>query len=116
MYVRGDYSAGPGTPLVVCLHYYNPATGDHSMYSDMFADLAEAGIRVLAPDMPGHGKSAGPAPSAKPESKELGSAGRDVVIRLLDYVGAKKAILVGYDWGGGVALESAVKFFAKCLN
>lgn len=61
-----------------------------------------AGQRVLTVDLPGHGKSEGPA---------LQSVSDDVrhLVAFLKAVGVYKAVIVGHDLGGAVALKMAVE-------
>lgn len=59
------------------------------------------GVNVLAVDLPGHGRSAGPAPtSLEAHAAVLGEALREL--------GADSVILVGHSMGGGVALALAL--------
>ena len=59
--------------------------------------LAEAGLRVLAVDMPGFGKSA--ASEVVPG---------EVLRRLYHQLGLSKAVLIGPSMGGRIALEFAI--------
>lgn len=59
--------------------------------------LAGAGLRVLAVDMPGFGKS----PSCE-------MAPTEVLTRLMQQLGLGKAVLVGPSMGGRIALEFAI--------
>lgn len=97
----GDWSAGPGAPVVLMLHYYGFG-GDASMWVSLVGPLVAEGYRVMAPSMPGHGKTAGKS-SSRPEDFGKPGGPLDIVLQLLDYCGVKKALLVGYDWGGGIA-------------
>lgn len=58
--------------------------------------LAEAGFRVIAPDMRGYGRSDAP--------HEIAAYGVDALIGdltgLLDALGHDQAVMVGHDWGG----------------
>lgn len=96
--------AGPETgPAVVLLH-------GHSMCAALFAGqldaLAGAGLRVLAPDLPGWGRSSRPpfAGSGSCDAVEY-YAGR--VERWLDALGLGRFALVGHSLGGYVAHEVA---------
>jgi pimeloyl-ACP methyl ester carboxylesterase len=60
-------------------------------------------FQVVAPDLPGHGESSKPRVSYTPRFY----AG--VVSRLLDGIGAERAVLVGNSMGGRIALEVAVR-------
>jgi pimeloyl-ACP methyl ester carboxylesterase len=66
--------------------------------------LADAGYRVLAPDMRGFGRSAAPDEIEAYDVVELcGDVGR-----LLDRIGAEQAAIVGHDWGANVAWHFAL--------
>jgi pimeloyl-ACP methyl ester carboxylesterase len=112
IHVLGNFSAGQESPLVVLLHYYSPGKSgaDGSFFLHWFDQLAASGIRVLAPTFPGHGMSRGVAPTSKPESKHLGEVGKSVILRVLDYLGERKCYVLGYDWGGGIALELGLRY------
>lgn len=56
--------------------------------------------RVLAPDRPGWG-------SRVAEGAGGFAAGADDAVRVLDAEGVDRAVVVGFSWGGGVALEMA---------
>jgi pimeloyl-ACP methyl ester carboxylesterase len=61
---------------------------------------------VAAPDLPGHGRSAG-APLASVE------ACADWIVALLDALGAARAFLIGHSMGALVALETALRYPAR---
>lgn len=84
-------------PTIAFLH---GAGGDRTVWMQPARHFTQAGWSVLAPDLPGHGRSAGPA---------LASIGALVTwtFQLLDAAGAKRATLVGHSMGGAVALEAA---------
>jgi pimeloyl-ACP methyl ester carboxylesterase len=64
-------------------------------------DRALAGQRrLLAPDRPGWGSRA-----AEPAGGF--AAGADDAVRILDEEGVDRAVVLGFSWGGGVALELA---------
>ena len=95
------YSGGKpfdaGLPAVVLLH---GALHDHSVWALQSRWLAHHGHAVLAPDLPGHGRSPGPA---LPDVQSLGAW----VLALLDAAGVERAALVGHSMGSLVALEAA---------
>jgi len=88
-----------GRPSVVFIH---GAMHDHSVWGLQSRYLAHHGRSVLAPDLPGHGRSAGPA---------LGSveALADWLIALLEAAGVERAALVGHSMGSLIALEAAAR-------
>lgn len=65
----------------------------HWVYRDLLAD-PPAGLRIIAPDLPGYGWSGPPPHRWKKE---------DVVtdlVALMDALGLEHVLLVGHDWGG----------------
>jgi pimeloyl-ACP methyl ester carboxylesterase len=84
-------------PTIVFLH---GAQNDHSVWALQSRYFAWHGWNVLAPDLPGHGRSGGAA---------LGTveAMADWLLALLDGVGAGPALLVGHSMGSLIALEAA---------
>lgn len=66
--------------------------------------LADAGYRVLAPDMRGYGRSDAPAEVEAYDVLELCGD----VERVLDDAGAERAAVVGHDWGANVAWHFAL--------
>jgi pimeloyl-ACP methyl ester carboxylesterase len=95
------HEAGPagGVPIVL-LHGFPEIA--YSWRAQLPA-LAGAGRWVLAPDQRGYGGS--DAPEAV-EAYRMEALTGDM-LRLLDVVGAERAIWVGHDWGGLVAWELA---------
>ena len=87
----------PGQPTVVFLH---GVLGDHSVWALQSRFFAHHGWNVVALDLPGHGRSQGPAPASVEEA--AGCIGP-----LLDAAGAERAALVGHSWGSLIALEAA---------
>jgi pimeloyl-ACP methyl ester carboxylesterase len=86
-------------PLMVFLH---GAGMDHSVWALLSRAFAHHGCAVLAPDFPGHGRSAG-APLTSI------AALADWTAALIDAAGAKAARLVGHSMGSLVALETAAR-------
>jgi pimeloyl-ACP methyl ester carboxylesterase len=86
-------------PAVVFIH---GAGFDHSAWALHTRWFAHHGFSVLAPDLPGHGRSAGPS---------LGSIAdmADWTAALLAAAGAPKAHLIGHSMGSLVALETAAR-------
>jgi pimeloyl-ACP methyl ester carboxylesterase len=94
--------AGPADgPLVVLLHGF-----PECWYSwrHQFAPLAAAGWHVVAPDQRGYGPSSAPEPvEAYSQLHLVGD-----VVGLFDAFGAETAVVVGHDWGGPVAWNTAL--------
>ena len=90
-------------PTVVLLH---GAGFDHTTWALHSRWFAHHGYGVLAPDLPGHGRSSGaPLPTI------AGMA--DWTASLLDAAGVAKAKLVGHSMGSLVALETAARHPAR---
>src|SRR3954462_8286036 len=92
----GDRPFDPLQPSIVLLH---GAGFDHSAWALQSRWFAHHGFGVLAPDLPGHGRSTG-APLASI------AAMADWTAALLDAAGAGKARLVGHSMGSLIALET----------
>lgn len=92
--------AGSG-PLVLFIHGW-----PESWYSwrHQLTGLAEAGYRVVAPDMRGYGDTDAPAEAS---DYRVDILAKDVV-GILDALGEDKATLVGHDWGAMVVWNTAL--------
>ena len=79
---------------------------DHSWFGLQSRYFGYHGWNVLAPDLPAHGRSAGPA---------LTSVGAmaDWVVKLLDAAKVERASLVGHSMGTLVALDCAGRHLAR---
>jgi pimeloyl-ACP methyl ester carboxylesterase len=86
-------------PTVIFIH---GVVHDHSVWILQTRYLAHHGFNVLALDLPGHGRSAGEAPSSVEEAAGF-------VAALLDAAGVQRAALVGHSWGSLIALEAAAQ-------
>jgi pimeloyl-ACP methyl ester carboxylesterase len=86
-------------PAVVMIH---GAGFDHSTWALHDRWFAHHGHAVLAPDLPGHGRSAGDALTSI-------AALADWIAVLLDAAGAGSARLIGHSMGSLIALEAAVR-------
>jgi pimeloyl-ACP methyl ester carboxylesterase len=95
----GGKDFDPALPCIVFLH---GAGMDHTVWALQTRYFAWHGYGVLAVDMPGHGKSEGPA---------LTSIGdmADWVWALCDAAKVKDAALVGHSMGTLIALEAAAR-------
>jgi len=65
--------------------------------------LAKDGLRPLALDLPGHGKSAGPAPASVEESREA-------LRTFVTAMSLDRPILVGHSMGAAVVLDYALAY------
>jgi pimeloyl-ACP methyl ester carboxylesterase len=90
-------------PSVVLIH---GAGFDHSVWALHSRWFAHHGFAVLVPDLPGHGRSKGPALKTIAEMADWTAA-------LLDTAGAAKAHLIGHSMGSLIALEMAARHPAK---
>jgi pimeloyl-ACP methyl ester carboxylesterase len=87
----------PAQPTVVFLH---GAQHDHSVWILQSRYFAHHGHSVLALDLPGHMRSAGPAATSVEEIADRVAAG-------LAASGAQRMLLVGHSMGSLIALEVA---------
>jgi len=91
-----EYEVTGEGPPVVLLHGF-PDSG--RLWRHQVPALAEAGFRVIVPDMRGYGRSDKPA--------EIEAYTMDLlvgdVLAVMDGAGAERAHVVGHDWGAGVA-------------
>jgi pimeloyl-ACP methyl ester carboxylesterase len=87
--------AGSG-PALVLLH---AGIADRTMWGEHLQPLAEAGYRVVAPDLPGFGET----PMAQDEDAPWTD-----VLRTMDELGVERAALVGNSFGADVALRVAL--------
>jgi pimeloyl-ACP methyl ester carboxylesterase len=96
--------AGPeGGPLLILLHGFPEFWyGWHRQIEP----LAAAGFHVLAPDQRGYNLSDKPRAVAAYDADLLA---RDV-LGLIDGAGARKAFVVGHDWGGAVAWWLGIRY------
>ncbi len=90
-------------PVMVLVH---GAGMDHSVWAMQDRALAHGGLSVLSVDLPGHGRSPGPALATIPA---LG----DWLAALLDGVGAARAAVAGHSMGALAALAFAARHPAR---
>ena len=90
-------------PTIVLLH---GAGFDHTAWALHSRWFAHHGYSVLAPDMPGHGRSCGAPLRSIAEMADWTAA-------LLEAAGVARATLVGHSMGSLVALETAARHPAK---
>jgi pimeloyl-ACP methyl ester carboxylesterase len=99
----GGREFDPALPTVVLLH---GAGFDHTTWALHSRWFAHHGYGVLAPDLPGHGRSSGAALATIADMADWTAA-------LLEAAGATKARLVGHSMGSLIALETAARHPAK---
>lgn len=95
-------SAGSG-PLIILSHGW-----PESWYSwrHQLPVLADAGFRAVAYDVRGYGESDKPHAI---EAYTLNALAADVV-GIIDTLGYEQAIVIGHDWGGPIALHTALTY------
>ena len=91
-------------PTVVFIH---GVLNDHSVWILQTRYLAHHGFNVLAVDLPGHGRSAGPKRDIEP-CRTVESAA-DFILALLNAAEVKTAALIGHSFGSLIALEAAAR-------
>ncbi|GAB7523544.1 alpha/beta fold hydrolase [Paraburkholderia sp. 2C] len=96
----GGKPLDPALPTAVFIH---GAEHDHSVWALQTRYFAHHGFGVLAVDLPGHSRSAGPA---------LASIGAlaDWLAALLDATGTARAWVAGHSMGSLVALDFAARY------
>ena len=95
------YTGGkPFDPALPCVVFIHGAGHDHSVWTLQARWFAHHGHGVLAVDLPGHMRSAGPP---LPDVEALARW----VLALLDAAGVQRAALVGHSMGSLIALEAA---------
>jgi pimeloyl-ACP methyl ester carboxylesterase len=91
-------AAGPHDgPLVLCLHGFPELARS---WRHQLPALGEAGYRAVAPDLRGYGDTELRGPY------DVATLVEDVAA-LVTALGRERAVLVGHDWGGGVAWSAA---------
>lgn len=89
---------GEGRPVLL-IHGH---TQDHRIWEAVVPELLTAGLRVLRPDLRGHGRS------TRPEAGYHFTHHASDMVAILDMAGVPSATLIGYSIGGGIALEMAL--------
>lgn len=89
---------GEGVPLVV-VHGF---TAEGFLYAQTLWRLVDMGFKVVAVDTAGHGATQG-----LPTGGDNFDSYRDLLARVLDTLGIRKAVLVGHSMGGRLVAELA---------
>lgn len=100
--VRVAESGEPGAPVVLLVHGWGASM---YMWRDWFAPLAEAGFRVAALDLPGHGMSDKPTDVGRYTVDRMVASVRELIET--ERLGAPH--VVGQSMGGTIALELAIR-------
>ncbi|MBL8707357.1 MAG: alpha/beta hydrolase [Rhodospirillales bacterium] len=99
----GGQDFDPAKPAVVFVH---GAGMDHTVWGLQARYVAHHGRSVLSVDLPGHGRSEGPALASI-------DAVADWIAALIDAAGAKNATLVGHSMGALASLNAAARHPAR---
>jgi pimeloyl-ACP methyl ester carboxylesterase len=95
------YTGGkPFDPALPCIVFIHGALNDHTVWTLLARWFANHGFGVLAVDLPGHMRSAGPALADI-------EAMADWTLALIDAAGVQQAALAGHSMGSLIALEAA---------
>lgn len=107
--VSGDYEiaineTGPADgPVVVFIHGSGPGASGQSNFRQNAQAFADAGFRVLLPDLIGYGQS------SMPEGIDYTlTLFTDTLFEALQASGIAKATLIGNSLGGGIAIQMAL--------
>jgi pimeloyl-ACP methyl ester carboxylesterase len=95
------YTGGkPFDPALPCVVFLHGALNDHSVWTLLARWYAHHGHSVLAFDLPGHMRSAGPALTSI-------EAMADWTLAAMDAAGVQQAALAGHSMGSLIALQAA---------
>lgn len=102
---REAYAYTGGKPFDAtrpCIVFVHGALHDHSVWTLLARWFAHHGFGVLAVDLPGHRRSAGPALASVEALAEW-------LLALLDAAGVQRAVFAGHSMGSLIALEAAAR-------
>jgi pimeloyl-ACP methyl ester carboxylesterase len=92
-----------------CIVFLHGACHDHSVYTLLARWFANHGYGVLALDLPGHARNAGPLlPDVQAHARWL--------LAVLDASGVQRAAFVGHSMGSLIALEAAGMAPERCSH
>ena len=92
-------------PPILLIHGFTAST---LVWSEVLLPIAEAGFRVIAPDLMGFGFS------GKPREGEYTIEGHArAIIHLMDELGIERATLVGSSYGGAIAATCALDYASR---
>ncbi len=92
-------------PPIILIHGFTAST---LVWSEVLLPIAEAGFRVIAPDLMGFGFS------EKPREGEYTIEGHArAIIGLMDELGIESATLVGSSYGGAIAATCALDYASR---
>jgi pimeloyl-ACP methyl ester carboxylesterase len=90
----------PAAPVVFFVH----GAGDDGGHAAPLASGLEAAWRVVAPDIPGHGRSPRAQPEAYAPTRVVA-----LLAGLLDELAIESASLVGFSWGASISCHFAAR-------
>lgn len=100
-------SLSPKSPLIILLHGF----GEYwYAWNEIMPELARKGFHVVAPDLRGFHLSDRPNLIKDYEMKFL----INDIKKLIENLGAEKAIIIGHDWGGAITWELADTYPELC--
>jgi pimeloyl-ACP methyl ester carboxylesterase len=85
-----------------CIVFVHGALNDHGVWNLLARWCAHHGHSVLAVDLPGHSRSAGPA---LPSVEQMA----DWLLALMSAAGVEQAVLAGHSMGSLIALQAAAR-------
>jgi pimeloyl-ACP methyl ester carboxylesterase len=89
-------------PQIILIHGF---ISSNLIWSHVLQPLAQKGLRVIAPDLPGYGYSGKPRDAEYTINEQARS-----VIGLMDRLGIRKALIAGASYGGAVAATMALDY------
>jgi pimeloyl-ACP methyl ester carboxylesterase len=92
-------------PPILLIHGF---TASNFVWKDVFLPIADAGFRVIAPDLVGFGFSDKPG-----EGEYTIEAQARMIIGLMNQLGIERATLVGSSYGGAVAATCALDYASR---
>jgi pimeloyl-ACP methyl ester carboxylesterase len=87
--------AGSGEPIILV----HPFAANAEIWEPLVKDLSQ-NYQLIAMDCRGHGKSEKPH-----DPKQYGIEMVNDVVRLMDHLGIKKSIIIGYSMGGSIGMK-----------
>ncbi|WP_226648253.1 alpha/beta fold hydrolase [Microbulbifer variabilis] len=102
------YSIGQGLPVIFCHGFPELAFS----WRHQLEATAKAGFNAIAPDLRGFGLSDSPKEISAYSITEV----CDDLTGMMDYLGLKKAVFCGHDWGQFVADSMALLFPERCAG
>ena len=105
------YFAGPSSgPPLVLLHACPSSTAE---FRHLLPGLVHSGFRVVGFDQIGYGATPGPRANSRSDKATEPGGPVDVLKVVLRHLKLEQPVLLGYDWGAGIALAFAVMYPAR---